>query len=242
MQNAAAKNGHPGSVWITELGDPDGGVYPWRASSDLLAEHAVKAFTIATSLGIEKLVWYCYRDAGLDSQRKAPDNSEWFFGLVGPARQWKPAAHAYRLFAKNCGNSLIRNDLVEVSGGIAARQLRTALYRRDDGESTLIMWFEPGLRPGAHARVTIGLDQLEEPAVMHDITSGYPKHLLDNVVDVTEKPLFITYKAPAPETPAHLHADSSPVDGMWLMSVIGLVLWAAWASSRAKRTHCTLAC
>ncbi len=242
VQNAAAKHGHPGSVWITELGDPDGGVYPWRASSDLLAEHATKAYTIATSMGIEKLIWYCYEDSGLDSQRKDPDNSEASFGLVGPGGQWKPAAHAYSLFAKNCSNSVIRTDLLDVSGGIAARQLRTALYRRDGGESVLIMWFEPGLRPGAHARVTLDLGQLKDPAVMHDITSGYTKHLLDDVVDVTEKPLFITYKVPSPETPARLYADSSPADEAWLMAVVGLVLWAAWGSLSARRTDCAPAC
>ena len=53
-QNAAAKYGHPGTVWITELGDPDGGVYSWRASSSLLAEHAIKSYTIATFAGNRK--------------------------------------------------------------------------------------------------------------------------------------------------------------------------------------------
>ena len=100
------------------------------------------------------------------------------------------------MFSNNCSNSVIRSDLVELSGGIAARQLRTALYRRDDGRSTLILWFEPTLRPAAHARVSIDLGELTKPAVMHDIESGYTKELLDKVVDVTEKPLLITYQAP----------------------------------------------
>lgn len=230
IQNAAAKAGHPGSIWITELGAPDGGVYPWRASSDLLAEHVIKAHTIATSVGIEKLVWYCYRDSGLASQRDAPDNSEAFFGLVAHDGQWKPAAHAYGLFAKNCSNSVIRSDLVEVSGGIGARQLRTALYRRDSGESTLVLWFEPGLRPGAHARVRIDLGRLTEPAVTHDITSGYTKPLLDPLIDVTEKPMFITFATADNETTVRLDADTSAADAAWLVLLAGFVLCAAWAS------------
>jgi len=232
VRNAAAKHGHPGSVWVTELGDPDGGVYPWRASSGLLAEHVMKAYTIATSVGVEKLVWYCYRDSSLASQSKAPNNSEGFFGLVGPGGEWKPAAHAYRLFAKHCSDSAIRSDLVHASGGLAARQLRTALYRRDDGASTLVMWFEPALRPGAHARVRIGLGALDQPAVTHDVTSGYTKHLLDPVVDVTETPLFITFNAPSAETPVHLQADTSPADAAWLLLVVLLVLVSAWRSIR----------
>ncbi len=230
VRNAAAKHGHEGSVWITELGDPDGGVYPWRASSGLLAEHVIKSYTISTSLEIEKLIWYCYRDSAAASKQKNSDDSEGFFGLLGPKGQWKPAAWAYSLFAKNCSESVIRDDLVELSGGIAARQLRTALYRRGDGQSTLIMWFEPGLRPGAHARVTLDLGPLSEPAVMHDIASDYKKLLLDKVVDVTEKPLFITYQTPDVETPVVMRADSSPADAMWLAAVVGMVLWAGWGS------------
>ena len=235
VQNAAAKHGHPGSVWITELGDPDGGVYPWRASPDLLAEHVIKAYTIATSVGIEKLIWYCYKDGGLGGQREDPNNSEAFFGLVAHDGQWKPAAHAYRLFSKNCSNSTIRSDLVKTSGGIAARQLRTALYRRDSGESTLILWFEPTLRPAAHARVQVDLGSLANPAITHDITSGYTKPLLDPVIDVTEKPVFITYTTPNPETPVRLHADTSPADLAWLILIATAVLSAACLPLGKKR-------
>ena len=225
-RNAAAKYGHKGTIWITELGDPDGGVYPWRASSDLLAEHAIKSHTIATAVGIEKLIWYCYRDRDTGSQREKAKDSEGFFGLIGPDGQWKPAAYAYSLFAKHCNNSTIRRDLLSRTGGLAARQLRAVLYRRENGESALVLWFEPSLRPGAHARVTIDLGELAEPAVMEEITSGYSKELLDPVVEVTEKPLFITFKAPAEDTPVVLHVDSSPANAMWLLCVFGLVAWA----------------
>ncbi len=232
VRNAAAKYGHPGSIWITELGAPDGGVYPWRTSSGFLAEHAMKAYMIATSMGIETVLWHTLKDADLESLQKDPLNSEGFFGLVKDGDQWKPAGHAYTLFAKHCENSVIRADLVKVSGGIAARQLRTALYRRDDGESALVLWFEPGLRRRAHAGVAIDLGALEEPAVMHDITSSYSKHLFDGLVDVTERPLFITFRPPDPKTPVRLDVDGSPADGAWLLLAAGLVLWAARASAR----------
>ena len=226
IRNAAAKHGHEGAVWITELGDPDGGSYPWRASSDLLAEHALKSHTVATALEIEKLIWYCYRDSDVAKQREHSENSEEFFGLIGADGQWKPAAHAYSLFAKHCNNSTIRRDLLSRTGGLAARQLRAVLYRRENGESALVLWFEPSLRPGAHARVTIDLGKPAEPAVMHEITSDYTKELLDPVVEVTEKPLFITFKTPAEDTPVVLQVESSPADAMWLLCVFGLVAWA----------------
>jgi Glycosyl hydrolases family 39 len=234
VKNAAAKYGHPGPIWITEVGDPDGGVYPWRASSGLLAEHAMKAHVIATSLGIETVLWHVFKDGSLENLRKEPWNSEGFFGLVKDNDQWKPAAHAYALFSHHCSNSVIRSDLVGVTGGIAACQIRTALYRRDDGESALVLWFEPGLRQGAHARVTFDLGALEEPALMRDITSSYSKYLVDGLADVTEQPLFITYRSPSPDTPVRLTVETSPADGAWLLLAIVLVVWAAWASMRQR--------
>jgi polysaccharide biosynthesis protein PslG len=230
VRNAAAKYGHPGSVWITELGDPDGGVYPWRGSRDHLAVHAMKAYTIATCVGIEKLVWYCYHDSDPESLRKNAKNSEGFFGLTNSDGTWKPAAYAYSLFSKNCSNSVIRTDLVEVSGGLAARQLRSALYRRENGESALVLWFEPGLRPGAHARVTLDLGQLEEPAIIHGITNGDTKPLLDDRIDVAETPTFITFTAPDPEEPIRLQAATSPVDAAWLLLALGVIVISAYGA------------
>jgi len=68
--------------------------------------------------------------------------------------------------------------------------------------------------------------------VMHDIESGYTKELLDKVVDVTEKPLLITYQAPEAESSVILEADSSPADAMWLIAAVGLVFWSGCVSIR----------
>ncbi|MFO7976702.1 MAG: family 1 glycosylhydrolase [Candidatus Hydrogenedentota bacterium] len=232
VQNAAAKYGHPGAVWITELGDPDGGVYPWRGSREHLAVHAMKAYTIATRLGIEKLVWYCYQDSDPESQRKRPKNSEYFFGLTERGGTWKPAAYAYSLFSKNCGNSTIRQDLVNLDGGLSARQFRAVLYRRDNGESTLVLWFEPGLRAGGRARVNIDLGTLETPATLHRITDGDTKPLLDDVIDVSETPTFITFNAPNTETPVQLDVETSPADAAWLLLALGFVVCGGYAAIR----------
>ncbi len=232
--NAAAKHGHPGSVWVTELGGPDGGVYPWRGSRNHLAVHATKAYTIATSVGIENLIWYCYRDSSSSSLRDNAMDSEGFFGLTNSDGAWKPAAHAFSLFSNNCSHSTIRTDLVSLSGGLAARQLRTALYRRDNGESALVMWFEPGLRPGAHARVALDLGALDQPAEAHDITSGDVKPVLDPVIDITETPIFLTYSTADPDAPVHLEVTSSPADAAWLAFTMVFVVVAIFAAFGLK--------
>lgn len=227
---AAKKHGHPGAPWVTETGDPDGGTYSWRASPQGLAEHVIKSHTIVTSLGIDTVVWYCFRDSSIEQQERDPKNSEGFFGLIERDGQWKPAAYAYRLFSEHCGQSTLREDLVQVRGGLGARQLRTALYRRENGESALILWFEPMLRPAARARVYLDLGRVEGTPMIHDIGSSYTKLLLDDVVDVSEKPVFITFKAENVEEALELTVKSSPADALWLLLLAGLLVYVFIAS------------
>ena len=232
----AKKNSHPGAPWITETGDPDGGAYFWRASSDLLAAHVIKSHTIATSLGIDTLVWYCFRDSTGESQRNNPNNSEGFFGLVERDGQWKPAAYAYQLFTRHCSHSEIRSDLVRIGKGLGASQLRSTLFRRDNGESTLVLWNEPMLRPHAQARVHIDYGDLEGVPMVHDIGSTYTKQLLDEVIDVSEKPVFITFTTKDPDSTLKLVVRSSPVDGLWLLFLAALLIWAFIQSRIATDT------
>ncbi len=216
----ARRYAHPGTIWLTELGAPDGGYYPWCADSASLAEYVIKAYTIATSLGIERVFWYCFRDGTLETQSKRPPDSEAFFGLLGPGDQWKPSAHAYRLFSTFCSNSTLRKDLVQVSGGLAARQVRTAFYRHDNDPSALILWFEPSLFPWGTARATIDVGGTNEPPVLHDIGSGYAKPLFDDHVDLTETPVFVTFNAgDNPEKTIHITVCGSPLDLLWLVLV-----------------------
>jgi len=159
--------------------------------------------------------------------RAKPLDSEGFFGLLEQQGTWKPAAFAYQLFARHCNESVLRPDLIQVSGGLAARQLRAALYRRANGESALIMWFEPALRQTAQARVTVDLGSIDGTAVIHDIGSAYHKPLLDRIVDLAETPLFVTFKSQDAESPIHLAVETSPADSAWLMLLAGLVICSA---------------
>ncbi len=224
---AARRHGHPGSVWITELGAPDGGFYPWCSDNDLLAEHVIKAYTIATSLGVDRLVWYCFRDGDAASQAKWPPDSEAFFGLLAPGDLRKPSAQAYSLFSKYCSNSTLRRDLVQSSGGLAARQLRSAFYRRDNGASALILWFEPTLRPWGTARARIDFGGLNSPPTVHDIGSGQTRLLLDDHIELTDRPVFLTFNAgTAVEKAIHIDVVGSPLDALWLLLVMTSALAA----------------
>lgn len=231
---AASRFNHPGPVWVTELGAPDGGFYAWTSGTDRLAEHVIKAYTIGTSLGIDMIVWYAYRDANAEHQARLPRDSERFFGLLGPDGQWKPSAHAYSLFSRLCSDSEIRNDLIHVVGGLAARQVRSALYRREDGESALVLWFEPMLRPWGKARVRIDLGGTPEPPIVHDIASDYSKPLFDDHVLLSEKPVVISFKVPDMARTVRIEATSSPVDALWLLILAGMTIGSLVVCLRAR--------
>ncbi len=221
---AARRFNHPGSLCITEMGSPDGGAYPWRSEGDLLASHAIKAYTIGTSLGVTMMNWYCLKDDSFEDQSAHPLNSEHFFGLVRPDNSWKPSAYAYRLFSRHCTQCEIRNDLLNVSGGLAARQLRATLYRRENGESTLVMWFEPMLRPWGRAHVKLDLGAIRGPATLHDIASDYSKAWLDSSIEISETPAVLSFTANDTQGTVTLTVSSSPVDAFWLLALIVLII------------------
>ena len=231
----ARRFGHPGSVCVTELGSPDGGYYPWRSEGDALAAHTIKAYTIGTNLGSTLMNWFCLRDDPTAEQLESPGNSELFFGLLRADNSWKPSAHAYRLFSRNCTRCEIRNDLLRVSGGLAARQLRATLYRRDGGESTLVLWYEPALLPAGTARVRFDLGKLGAPPVLHDIGSEQAKPWLDREIEVSEEPVVMTFRQNGVEQPVVLAATGSPVDLLWLFFLLALAAGSLAASKRAAQ-------
>ncbi len=213
---------HPGSLNISELGSPDGGYYPWRSEGDMLASHVIKAYTIGTNLGVTLMNWYCLRDDDFEEQQKHPGNSELFFGLLRADNTWKPSAHAYRRFSRFCTRCEIRNDLLHTNGGLAACQLRSSLYRREDGSSALVLWFESALRPWGRAHVRLDLGQPVQAPLIHDIASAYAKPLLEDAVEVSEKPVLITFTDPS-GGPVLLDVSGSPADGCWLLALACLV-------------------
>jgi len=229
----ARRFGHSGSVCVTEMGSPDGGYYPWRSEGDQMAAHCIKAYTIGTNLGSTLMNWYCLRDDPENEQRESPQNSELFFGLLRADNSWKPSAHAYRLFSKYCTRCEIRNDLMSVSGGLAARQLRATLYRKGNGECALVMWYEPALRLSASVRVRLNLGKLDGPPVLHDIASVQEKPWLDRDIDVSEQPVVLTFRQNGTRQPVGLGASGSPVDGLWLAALLAMAVGALAACRRA---------
>ncbi|NVM56072.1 MAG: hypothetical protein HWN66_20405, partial [Candidatus Helarchaeota archaeon] len=63
------KYGFEGEYWITEIGNPTNGQYPWRVSQEKLAENIIKSYVISSSYDIKRVIWY----RGQDYQTPDPE-------------------------------------------------------------------------------------------------------------------------------------------------------------------------
>jgi len=178
-----------GTYWITEIGNPTGGQYAWRNSQEKLAENIIKCHTIAIALGIEKVIWYHDKD----SLNPSPIDSEGYFGLLYADGSPKPGAFAYSLFSNKCMNTNYRPDLINKQGGLSANDLRTALYRKSDGKSILIMWYDPTLFKQGTINVQINLQETGNIKI-YDIYTGESQILDSNSLDITGIPTFIEFE------------------------------------------------
>lgn len=95
------------------------------------------------------------------------------------------------------------------TGGLTARQVRASLYRRDNGESTLILWYDPVLSGQRSVRVALNFEAAADTPIVHDIGSSYTKQLLDDVIDVSEHPTVITYRASNADASVHVGVKSA---------------------------------
>ncbi|NVM29509.1 MAG: hypothetical protein HWN65_11775 [Candidatus Helarchaeota archaeon] len=202
----AQKYGFAGDYWITEIGNPTGGEYAWRVSQEKLAENVIKSHVIASNLHVKEIMWYHDEDPLVPD----PLDSEHFFGLVHGNGTWKPGAHAYSLFSNHCSNSILYQDLVMNKGGIAANDLVATLYRRANGNSTLIMWYDPTTYASGNIEVTLDLGAVGDIKI-HDIYTGTNQTLSDTSIMVGNAPIFITFQAATISNPVTLHVEESGI-------------------------------
>ncbi|NVM29511.1 MAG: hypothetical protein HWN65_11785 [Candidatus Helarchaeota archaeon] len=198
------KYGFEGEYWITEIGNPTNGQYPWRVSQEKLAENIIKSYVISSSYDVKRVIWY----RGQDYQNPDPENSEHWFGLLYTNGTWKPAAYAYSLFSHHCSHSILYEDLIIKEGGISAGDLMAALYRRANGNSTLIMWYDPTIYASGSIEVTLDLGAVGDIKI-HDIYTGTNQTLSDTSIMVGNTPVFITFQAAGISNPITLHVKES---------------------------------
>ncbi len=217
------KYGFTGDYLITEIGNPTSGNYPHMVSMEKLAENVIKKMVIASALEIKTQIWYCTKDSG-DETADRRDSERWF-GLMYNNYTWKKAAYAFSLFSKFCSNSTYRPDLIQKLGGISSTDLMAALYRQEDGTSTLIMWYAPTMYETGTVQVDLEeLNEISDSIFIHDIYKGTNTSLNNNYVMVGDIPIFITFKAQDISASILLYVHESLIAWALYLSIFGILI------------------
>jgi hypothetical protein len=181
---------YSGPVWVTEAGYPTGGWYPNKVSLDKFPSYVIKTVSGAAARGARALLWYHMFDS-LDPGKKSFD-SENFFGLNYKDYSRKAGSFAYELCARYLPGSRYIPELPRREN-IPSNIVSFFFSDGVSGSNTIILWND--------RKQTLNIElNLPETALLHDISTGQNTVLpVDASLDVTDKPLFITWRGT--ETP-----------------------------------------
>jgi hypothetical protein len=128
------RSGFKGEVWITEMGFPTGGLYPWRSSENKLPSRIVKTLVSGFSMNIQTIIWYEL----FDRRKPRKLNSEDFFGLVkrNIGYEYKKGAFAFGAIARNIPGTHLVNDKVVCNNPATDYYY----FQNSEGDGLLIIW------------------------------------------------------------------------------------------------------
>jgi hypothetical protein len=196
--------GFTGEYWITEVGNPTGGLYGHRVTEHDLSNHVIQSLIYATITNIDLIIWYCLFDSS-DAQKEAdPTNSEWYFGLVYPNYTLKPGAYAFKIFSERVSNSQYRPDLISVNSIFYRDNLETYIYRRSNGETTFIFWFQDFELGTESLDLNIELSNAQSRILQYNIYDGTNLTISENSkfsFTVGKEPVILTYNASSDSDP-----------------------------------------
>lgn len=224
------KYNYQGEYWITEVGNPTGGLYGHRDTLPGQADRVIKTLVFTTISQIQVLIWYCLYDASDASKAQKQNDSELYFGLVYPNNTWKPGAYAFSRFAKNVRNSLFRPDVVSNRAIILKSSLQPFVYRRTNGETTLIIWFNENNLGTTHAN--IGLEFVNNATAIVELDIYSMQNTTSSTVElqnliIDSHPRIFIYNATQNEDKVIITASESPAILTYLIGIpvmIGVII------------------
>jgi len=177
-----------GEIWVSEIGFPSGGWYPTKASMKNFPSYIVKTITGIAARGTRALFWYQLYDHYNFNEAPNTADSENYFGLVYPDYSRKNGSWAYELCARYLPGSRFYPDLPareNIPSGIVS------FCFLNETANTLILWDDTGSR--RKYKLSLSSD-----FSIYDISTGNKTDYSNEIIiDITDKPLFITWKGSA---------------------------------------------
>jgi hypothetical protein len=175
-----------GDVWVTEIGYPTGGWYPFRTSEDNLPSHVVKTIAGLAARGARAVLWYQLFDPYNRGEVPNTLDSEDFFGLVYPDYSKKKGALAYALCARYLAGTEYRRDAPERQG--IPDSVVCFYFRGQDGQNTLVLWNDQ------NSIVPLQI-ALSGSGQLHDIVTGESSAVSPNAaIPLGKTPWIITWQ------------------------------------------------
>lgn len=169
--------------WITEMGYPTGGFYPWRTSYQKYPEKIIKALVCGLSKNIDKIFWYEL----FDGKKERWYNSEDHFGLIKKKHnyEYKEGAFAFRAVARNIANSQLLNTKVKCT----LPKIQYFYFVKDNGEGYLIVW---GNRKYRNMKITLHGNDIREVSIF----SSNSKSVADNPINcsIDRRPQIFSFQ------------------------------------------------
>ena len=157
--------GFQGKFWITEVGFTTQGIYPWTIPDAQYPAQLVKAVTMLSVTGVEKLVWYTLTNKYLANQAPTGETlvslAEAYFGVAYPDYTPRNGAYAYQAVAKSIQGSTYVPDLIQ---NFSARDwIKVYPFIRSDGRMAVVAWADLPARVEFSKQVSGALLAIDGP-------------------------------------------------------------------------------
>jgi hypothetical protein len=223
IKQLANKYDYKGEIWITEVGNPTGGIYGHSVSLGKQADRLIKTLTYSTILDVRNIIWYCLFDSPESVKENNPLNSESFFGIVYPDNNtWKPAAHTFKIMSNQISNSHYYPNAIRHSG-LIGQSIRSFLFRNAQGKTTIVLWVDEGSATNSEVKLKLTIPNNSSPVIMHDIYSNNTKtasSLELNSFSINTTPFVFSYQT-NPDNQDIIQIEYAQITG-WHIYIIGI--------------------
>ena len=155
--------GFKGELWVTEMGIPTGGQYPYVVSPEDHGASTLRWITSAYAAGADRIFWYQLYDLLRPEEAPPGESSESFFGVAYHDYELKSGGDAIQHLIPAIQGSRWAPDIISET----ASDFPIALYpfQKANGEVTAVAWSKIG-------RHKVVLNGFPEGAVIYDSASG----------------------------------------------------------------------
>ena len=180
-----------GDVWITEVGNPTGGLYPHKTTLKKFPSVVVKTLCGSAVRGTRATLWYQlfdhYNEGEVPPKKFDLKSSEDFFGLLYPNLKRKDAAYAYALCGKFIPGSRYTPGFLQREK-IPSSVVSVCFLEGKSGNNTLVLWND-------RKRTKKATLYLDAPATLYDITTGKGQPLsAAATLEIGAQPIIITWQ------------------------------------------------